>query len=72
MQVPGNLTEGERNAPTQEAAIVERHVSRLAPSYAATFSEADIAHHAGMAMMLSEDNPVEVEAVRGPARGCGG
>ncbi|MSP12175.1 MAG: glutamine synthetase adenylyltransferase [Chloroflexi bacterium] len=40
-----------------------RHLARMAPSYAATFTEAEIKHHAALAERLDDDNLVEVEAV---------
>ncbi len=48
----------------QEAAqeAVRKHLARMAPSYAATFSEAEIQHHAALAARLSPDNPIEVTA----------
>ncbi len=48
----------------QDAALppssLGRHLSRMSPSYAATFSEAEISHHAELADLLSDHNPVEV------------
>ncbi len=38
------------------------HLTRLSPSYAATFSRAEIALHAELAARLSDRNPVEVAA----------
>jgi glutamate-ammonia-ligase adenylyltransferase len=44
------------------ASEVRQHVSRMDPSYAATFSSEEIARHAAMAERLDEDNLVEVDA----------
>lgn len=41
---------------------VHRHLDRMAPSYAETFSPAEIARHADLAGRLSPDNLVEIEA----------
>lgn len=41
---------------------VTRHLTRMPPSYATTFSEADIERHTELVDRLNEDNPVEVEA----------
>ena len=68
-QLPVIIADGEHEGGNPRVAIVKKHLSRLAPSYAATFSEADIADHAEMAACLDETNPVEVEAVRGPGEG---
>ena len=45
------------------AADVRGHVERMAPSYAATFTTEQIAHHARLAERLDEDNLVEVDAL---------
>lgn len=39
---------------------IDRHLARLAPSYAAAFSPREIAQHARMAARLGDRNPVEV------------
>jgi glutamate-ammonia-ligase adenylyltransferase len=44
------------------ASMVARHLARLVPSYAATFSRDEIREHAAMAARLGDNNPVEVEA----------
>ncbi|MCX6027953.1 MAG: glutamine synthetase adenylyltransferase [Chloroflexi bacterium] len=44
------------------ASSLQQHLSRLSPSYAATFSEAEIARHAGLAELLNDHNPIEVIA----------
>ncbi len=67
-QVPVEFANGDQ-AVSPEIAIVQKHLARLAPSYAATFSEADIARHATMSQCLDEDNPIEIDAVRGPGEG---
>ncbi len=41
---------------------LQQHLSRLSPSYAATFSEAEIARHAALAELLNDRNPIEVVA----------
>ena len=41
---------------------IARHLTRLSPSYAATFSQAEIAFHAELAARLGDRNPVEVAA----------
>ena len=44
---------------------VHRHIDRMAPSYAEIFSADEIARHAALAARLSDENPVEVEALPG-------
>jgi len=44
------------------ASSLREHVARLSPSYAATFSPAEIARHAKMAEQLGDRNPVEIAA----------
>ncbi len=44
---------------------VHRHIDRMAPSYAELFSPHQIAGHAALAARLSDENPVEVEALPG-------
>ena len=41
---------------------IARHLARLSPSYAATFSRAEIELHAELAARLGDRNPVEVAA----------
>ena len=62
--------EAEESHPTAEAeerlagsAILERHVARMAPSYAQTFDAAEISRHAVLSGRLSADNLVEIDAV---------
>jgi glutamate-ammonia-ligase adenylyltransferase len=43
---------------------VHRHMDRMAPSYAETYSAEEIIRHAELAARLSEEAPDEVEAVR--------
>jgi glutamate-ammonia-ligase adenylyltransferase len=66
--VPLELAEGRPGAGRSEAAIAQ-HVSRLAPSYAVSFTEAEIAQHAALALSLDEYSPIAVEAARGPGEG---
>lgn len=49
--------------PTLSPANIERHLARLSPGYATTFSENDIDRHADLAERLSENNLVEVAAI---------
>ncbi len=53
--------------PSQDAGLIQRHVARLAPTYSASFSAAEIARHAEMAVRLDPEHPVEV-APDAPAR----
>ncbi len=48
---------------TERAAEVARHVQRMAPSYAETFSPQEVARHADLAERLGPDNLVEVDAL---------
>ncbi len=48
-------------AADQQSAI-RKHLARLSPSYAATFSPEEIARHVAMAERLNDRNPVEVLA----------
>jgi glutamate-ammonia-ligase adenylyltransferase len=57
------------NAPANTAAEqpsngVRKHRARMAPSYGATFSEAEIRSHAVMVERLTDDRPVEVAAIQ--------
>jgi len=45
-------------------ARVQQHVSRMAPAYAATFAEGEIARHAELVERLGRDNLVEIDAVK--------
>lgn len=49
--------------PQTQARDIRRHVERMDPSYATTFSEDEIKHHAELAARLSEHNLIEVDAV---------
>ena len=54
--------------PADEARLdVHRHLDRMAPSYAETYSAAEIARHAELAGRLGGENLVEVDAVPGEA-----
>jgi glutamate-ammonia-ligase adenylyltransferase len=50
-------------APADLAAQVERHLRRMAPSYAETFSADEVRRHAELAEGLGPDNLVAVEAL---------
>ncbi len=50
---------GERPATP---AYLLKHLARLSPVYATTFSQDDIARHAALAARITPDRPVEVEA----------
>ncbi len=52
---------GQSESPNPRSEVVQ-HLSRLSPSYAATFSEAEIARHAELVAQLTDRNPVEVVA----------
>jgi len=41
---------------------VERHMARMDPSYATTFSDQEIQRHAALAAQLDSEHPVEVDA----------
>ena len=49
-------------SPFNPQSEIARHLARLSPSYAATFSRAEIAFHAELAARLSDRNPVELAA----------
>jgi glutamate-ammonia-ligase adenylyltransferase len=49
-------------SPFNPQSEIARHLDRLSPSYAATFSHAEIAFHAELAARLHDRNPVEVAA----------
>ena len=49
-------------SPFDPQSEIARHLARLSPSYAATFSRAEIALHAELAARLDERNPVEIAA----------
>jgi glutamine synthetase adenylyltransferase len=44
----------------QPPASLHQHLARLSPSYAATFSEAEVSRHAELAGLLNDRHPVEV------------
>lgn len=46
-----------------EDANLERHVARMAPSYAQTFDRTEISRHAVLSSRLSADNLVEIDAI---------
>lgn len=48
--------------PKPDSPVVQRHLARLAPAYATTFAEPDIARHAALANKLQPNRPAEVEA----------
>ena len=52
--------------PDRSEAAVRRHLARMTATYEATFSDAEIAHHAQLAERLDADNLVEVEATPAP------
>ena len=58
----GEVNETPATPARQPAPDVRRHVERMAPSYAATFHEHEIAQHAALAGTLDAENPVRVEA----------
>ena len=58
-QIPNSPAMASSFSPQAEIA---RHLARLSPSYAATFSPAEIAYHAELAERLNDRNPVEVAA----------
>jgi [glutamine synthetase] adenylyltransferase / [glutamine synthetase]-adenylyl-L-tyrosine phosphorylase len=49
-------------SPFNPQSEIARHLARLSPSYAATFSRAEIAFHAELAARLNDRNPVEIAA----------
>ena len=49
-------------SPFNPQSEIARHLARLSPSYAATFSRAEIAFHAELAARLNDRNPVELAA----------
>ncbi len=49
-------------SPFNPQSEIARHLARLSPSYAATFSRAEIALHAELAARLNDRNPVEIAA----------
>jgi glutamate-ammonia-ligase adenylyltransferase len=49
-------------SPFNPQSEIARHLARLSPSYAATFSRAEIALHAELAARLGDRNPVELAA----------
>ena len=49
-------------SPFNPQSEIARHLARLSPSYAATFSRAEIVFHAELAARLSDRNPVELAA----------
>ncbi|MBI3941801.1 MAG: glutamine synthetase adenylyltransferase [Chloroflexi bacterium] len=67
-----DLMEGTENSPVASAttdtnpAGDDRHLARMAPSYATTFTEAEIKHHAALAERLDDENLVEIDAVSLP------
>ncbi|MGQ9683108.1 MAG: glutamine synthetase adenylyltransferase [Anaerolineae bacterium] len=62
-QLEGEEMTAANGSLAQSSADVLGHVERMAPSYAATFTPDEIAHHARMADRLDQDNLVEVDAL---------
>ncbi|HFB52129.1 MAG TPA: glutamine synthetase adenylyltransferase, partial [Anaerolineae bacterium] len=54
--------EESSTAPKPDSPVVQRHLARLAPAYATTFTEPDIARHAALAGNLRSDRLAEVDA----------
>jgi glutamate-ammonia-ligase adenylyltransferase len=46
---------------SQQAGFVEKHIARLAPTYAEVFDNEEIEHHAKLVSRLSKENLVELE-----------
>ena len=53
----------ESAEPLAGSASLERHVARMAPSYAQTFDRTEISRHAVLSARLSMENLVEIDAV---------
>ena len=51
-----------QDSPFNPQSEIARHLARLSPSYAATFSRAEIELHAELAARLGDRNPVELAA----------
>jgi glutamate-ammonia-ligase adenylyltransferase len=50
------------DSPFNPQSEIARHLARLSPSYAATFSRAEIEFHAELAARLGDRNPIELAA----------
>ncbi|MGQ0634201.1 MAG: glutamine synthetase adenylyltransferase [Planctomycetaceae bacterium] len=57
----GERDKARQQREPEENPGLQKHLSRLERDYAATFSEADIEHHAALAERISESVPVIVE-----------
>lgn len=63
----GAAVENGRQAEAGETPAGDiRHLARMSPSYATTFTEEEIKHHAALAERLDDENLVEVDAVSLP------